>query len=127
MIKFLADENVPPEIAELVRQFGYDVRMVKDTRPGAKDNEVFELANNDNRMVITYDLDFGKIFYFSALSRVGVLIIRIYPQTVERTVMVLKTFFEKNIFKDSSLKEALIIVGETKYRIRRRKALNNHS
>lgn len=77
MTRFLADENVPPEVIDLVRQSGKDVTWIKEICPGADDDTVLELAHSEGRVLITFDKDFGEMAFLRGKTSVaGVLLLR---------------------------------------------------
>jgi predicted nuclease of predicted toxin-antitoxin system len=77
MTRFLADENVPPEVIEMIRQCGMDVTWVKEISPGADDDSVLGLAHSEGRVLITFDKDFGEMaFRLGKTSVPGVLLLR---------------------------------------------------
>lgn len=120
MVKFLADENIGGEIIGIFRDCGYDVISARDIKRGADDSELFQLANKENRILLTFDLDFGKIYFFHEHTAIGVLIIRIHPQTIENIAPTLKEFLSRKIIEQHSLNNALVILEENKYRVRRK-------
>jgi len=73
-----ADENIPRTAITTLRERGYDVASVYELRPGMSDEEVIELAVREQRVIMTFDKDFGR----TALSRPGipgVILLRIPP------------------------------------------------
>jgi predicted nuclease of predicted toxin-antitoxin system len=77
-MRIIANENViPTAIAEL-RKRGYDVVAVREVMPAAADDEILAQAQNDNRLVLTHDKDFGELaFRFGLPASSGVLLIRL--------------------------------------------------
>lgn len=57
---FLADENLDFPIISALRNAGYDVLSVLELSPSIDDNEVLKIANNENRILLTSDKDFGE-------------------------------------------------------------------
>ena len=56
---FLVDENLPVDVAEILRGSGHDVLHVAETdRRGASDREIWQLATREARIIMTRDLDF---------------------------------------------------------------------
>ena len=45
----------------ILRQAGHDVLYVKEERPGAPDLDVLAWAGRENRLLITFDNDFGEL------------------------------------------------------------------
>ena len=58
---FLANENFPGEAVEALRREGHDVAWVRIDAPGISDEEVLKRAQIDNRVVLTFDKDFGEL------------------------------------------------------------------
>ena len=61
MKRILADECVHLPIVEALQAAGYDVLLVRDICPGCKDDEVLRLANEQGRILLTRDKDFGEL------------------------------------------------------------------
>ncbi len=77
MSKFLADENVPIEVVEAARQGGLDVEWIKELSPGVDDDVVIATARFDDRVLITFDKDFGEMaFRQGKTSTAGVILLR---------------------------------------------------
>ena len=58
-MKLLLDENVPNRIKEGLTVLGFkDIVHINDIAKGIPDNEVFELAKKEERIIITGDDDF---------------------------------------------------------------------
>jgi hypothetical protein len=77
MAKFLANENVPPEVIEAVRQSGLEITWIKDISPGMDDDSVLELAYSEGRVLVTFDKDFGEMAFHRGKTSVhGVLLLR---------------------------------------------------
>ncbi len=77
MTKFLADENVPLEAIQAVRRIGLDITWIKDICPGADDDSVLGLAYAEDRVLITFDKDFGEMAFLRGKTLVlGVILLR---------------------------------------------------
>lgn len=60
-MRFLADENFPgPAIAALAHD-GHDIVSVAEISAGMLDADIFAWAVREQRIVLTYDKDFGEI------------------------------------------------------------------
>jgi Domain of unknown function (DUF5615) len=60
-MRFLADENFPGAAVDALIRAGHDVIWIHTTAPGMPDVEVFRRAARENRIVLTFDKDFGEI------------------------------------------------------------------
>lgn len=69
MSKFLANENISRASVELLRENGLDVSWVSDSIPSVNDEAVLDAARKENRIVITYDSDYGEMIYGRKLAR----------------------------------------------------------
>lgn len=74
---FLCDENVPePVVAALAAQ-GLDVRWMAMLAPGTPDPAVLAMAEQDGRVLVTLDKDFGELTTKRASSRSGIILLRL--------------------------------------------------
>lgn len=77
MAKYLADENVPAETVEAIRKAGYDVKWVKELSPGADDLSVLGMSSAEDRVLLTFDKDFGEMaFRQGKRTTCGVILMR---------------------------------------------------
>lgn len=63
MTRYLANENVPVEVTEFLRHAGFDVESVLETMPGASDEVVLKRSVVENRILLTFDRDFGELVF----------------------------------------------------------------
>ena len=93
--RFLADENFPVDLAEWLREAGHDVIHAAASYPGASDRVLFDIAQMDNRIVLTFDRDFGDlIFRQKLLTSSGVVLFRVRRQPAVLLRTVVKSFFQ---------------------------------
>lgn len=60
-MKILLDENVAVKLKEQLREVGYeDIVHINDIKKGLPDEEVYNLAKKENRLIISGDDDFKK-------------------------------------------------------------------
>ena len=59
--KLLADENIAAPMVNALGNAGWDIVYVTDRFPGALDHEVLKLAQDENRILLTEDKDFGDL------------------------------------------------------------------
>lgn len=77
-LRLLANENFPGPLIRELRRRGHDVASVKEAMRGATDREVLEQAREDNRLVVTFDKDFGELAYRARLPvGSGVILFRL--------------------------------------------------
>lgn len=77
-MRLLADENVPGPVVAALRGRSHDVFWAKESLPGADDAVILEIAQREQRVVVTSDTDFGELAFRSGLpASCGVVLIRL--------------------------------------------------
>jgi hypothetical protein len=77
-MRFLADENFPHAAIAALEASGHDIVWVRLAAPGAADADVLALAVRENRILLTFDKDFGELAARSALPPgCGVVLFRV--------------------------------------------------
>ena len=80
-MKLLADENIPLASVRSLRELGHDVVSISELSPGISDEEVLRLAHAEDRVIITFDRDFGELVFRRRLpAPAGILYLRFFPQ-----------------------------------------------
>jgi predicted nuclease of predicted toxin-antitoxin system len=80
--KFLADENVPLATVAKLRQAGHNVHWIAEEAAGLDDQAVWQLAAEQQAVLITFDRDFGRLMIQAATPRPkGVIYCRFIPVT----------------------------------------------
>src|SRR5262245_50813045 len=84
-MRFLANENFPGAAVGALQAAGHDVIWVRIAAPGATDADVLALAAREQRVLLTFDKDFGELARRSALPAAsGVVLFRIrMPREVD--------------------------------------------
>ena len=60
-MKLLADENIPSSVVRELADGGYDIVWIRTEAPGISDLDVMRFACKENRIILTYDKDFGEL------------------------------------------------------------------
>jgi predicted nuclease of predicted toxin-antitoxin system len=77
-MRFLANENFPGAAVAALRAAGNDVVWIGTEAPGSLDRDVLMWAARDERILITFDKDFGELAKASGLpARCGVILLRL--------------------------------------------------
>src|ERR1044071_4563221 len=63
VIALLADENFSIASVARLRASGFDVGAVAEVARGAADVDILRMAREQNRVLITFDRDFGELIY----------------------------------------------------------------
>jgi predicted nuclease of predicted toxin-antitoxin system len=93
-VRFLLDENVPFDLLSALRERGHNAAHVAEVASGEDDQSVLERAREQNRILVTFDRDFGRLIYYERGSAPpGVVYMRSRPSgaadTIARFVAVL--------------------------------------
>ncbi len=116
-MRFLADMGVSMRIVEWLRSKGHDILHLREEGlQRLSDDDIFKKATSEQRIILTFDLDFGEIIALSGGNMVSVILFRLHntrtPHVLRRLESVLKESCE-------SLKRgSIIIVEETRHRVR---------
>lgn len=113
-MRFLVDECTGPAVAHWLRKQGYDVFSVYEQSRGIEDEEIVEKANNENRILITNDKDFGEKIYRDKKLHKGLILLRLEDERVIRKIAVIQQLLEN--YSDN-LPNNFIVVTEKTVRI----------
>ncbi len=86
---------------------------------GLPDEEVIGQAIREQRIVVTFDLDFGRLYYFHYRGRVGILVLRLNRLTFSGQEERLKEFLGRVDLEGQGLERSLIVLEAHRYRILR--------
>ena len=117
-IKFLLDANLSPETAEFLRSLGYAAISLIEEQKGELDDEIIaDMAEAAGRIILTFDLDFGEIYFFAREERFSVVIFRLKDQRVESINTILGKFLITHSHMLTQIRNNLVIVSEHHIRI----------
>ena len=89
--RFKVDENVPREAQALLLSAGHDAQTVHDERlVGNPDATILQVCLDEDRILITLDLDFSDIRQYPPSTHRVIRILRPESQSIENTVSVLR-------------------------------------
>jgi hypothetical protein len=81
-MRFLADENFPRPALLALRKAGWDVLAIAEECPGVPDEDVAALCEDQRRILLTFDKDFGELVFHRGLpAGSGVVLFRIPPDS----------------------------------------------
>ena len=83
-MKFFADEGVDLQIVARLRDEGHDVWYAAEDIAGTDDEEILSLANQEERILITRDKDFGELAYRDKKVHAGIVLNRLFELSSER-------------------------------------------
>ncbi len=117
-MKIFANENLFEPIIDYLRSLGNDVLSIRDCGlSGISDDEVYEKACMENRVIVTMDKDFTRIFRFPPEKCGGIVVAKLYKKPVNETLAIFKKYYQS--IKDEDIKKNLVIITPEGVRIRR--------
>src|SRR4051812_26907325 len=77
-MRLCADENIGRETVLRLRAAGHDVLRIREAAPGLADVDVLKRASLEQRLLLTFDKDFGELAYrLGAEAPAGIVLYRI--------------------------------------------------
>jgi len=77
-MRILANENFPFDAVKALRAEGHDVAWIREDARGSNDEKILTRAQQEGRVLITFDKDFGELAFRSKLQATsGVILFRI--------------------------------------------------
>jgi predicted nuclease of predicted toxin-antitoxin system len=118
MRRVLIDQDVYRPTIELLRTAGHDVVCAADIGLSrAPDSEILDTATRLGRILITRDLDFGRLLQDPLLRSAPVVILRCSPATLSSVHRELLRVLD--VHAPGELAGAIIVVEPDRHRIRR--------
>lgn len=116
-LEFLANMNISPLTVEKLRQHGWNIARIPEIMDGnSKDKEVLAYARDNNKILITQDLDFSMLLAVGGYSKPSVINLRLekaHPEYVTARIMEVVPALAKE------LEEGVVVsVDETSARYR---------
>ena len=117
-MRFLADMGVSLRVVEWLRSSGHDVIHLRDEGLQTLPNgEIFQKALREERIVLTFDLDFGEIVAASGRRSVSVIVFRLRNTRADFVIQRLKAVLGQST-KDMA-QGAVVVVEDGRHRVRR--------
>src|SRR5437879_870286 len=92
--RFLANENFPAGMVRILRTLGDDVVHAAETLVGAQDPIILQTALEQDRILLTFDHDFGELVYRQRKPAApGIVLFRFRQQAPEILLTELQSFF----------------------------------
>ena len=119
MRKLKLDENFPPSCVSIFRLKDIDASSVfEQNMNGSTDDTLFEVCIAEERILITFDLDFANIIRYPSAPTSGIIIVRTKKKI---NLPQIESICEKlaNFILHHEIEGNLCIVEDTKIRIRK--------
>lgn len=121
-MRLLLDENLSLLTVEFLRDMlGHEVHRISSKTEGKRleDEEVSDLAQEEGRFILTFDLDFGEHFFSCRFRPPAVIVLRLRDQRPESVNVMLGRFFTR-YSQAEEFRGKLFVVGEGRTRVRRK-------
>jgi predicted nuclease of predicted toxin-antitoxin system len=116
-VKFKLDENLPVELAQLLREKGHDAHGILDeSLKGESDSRIASVCREERRALVTLDVGFGDIRTYPPADYPGLMVLRLKRQD---KASVLAAFGRAlGVLEREKLAGTLWIVEEDRVRMR---------
>lgn len=116
-MKFLADMGISPSLVQKLRQQGHEaVHLYEQGLMRLPDAEILRKAQEEGRVLLTHDLDFGELLAFSRQRLPSVIIFRLSDMRPENIWLHLDAILRQH---SQALEQgALLSVRDRKVRVR---------
>ena len=116
-MRFLLNMNIPRRLSRHLEKMGHSSRHVGDMgKTEALDREIIAEAQRSKEVIITHDLDYGRLLAFSRESTPSVIIFRLrntHPEVLTKRISDVWPKIEKSISEG-----AIITIEDAAVRIR---------
>lgn len=117
-MRFLADMGVSTRVVEWLRASGHDAIHLRDQGLQRLPNgEIFRKAVREERIVLTFDLDFGEIVAGSGGGSVSVILFRLRNTRADFVIRRLKIVLKQST--EELAQGAIVLVEDGRHRVRR--------
>ena len=120
MPKFVIDEDMPRSTGRILKEYGYEVKDIRDYGlRGAKDEEIFKFAQQEESIIVTGDTDFGNILQFPLDTHFGIVVVH-FPNELPNREIDRQLIEAIKKLSEKDFKGNLIVIEPMKIRIRRK-------
>ncbi len=117
-MRFLADVGVSLTTVKALRQEGHDaVHLREQGLQRLPDEEILGKARQENRIILTFDLDFADLLALGMAQSPSVMIFRLSNETPASVIPRMLSVIQE---RRKELEEgAIIMIEDSRYRLRR--------
>ena len=116
-LEFLANMNISPMTVKQLQESGWDIIRIPEVMDArSRDIEVLRYAEQNNKVLITHDLDFSMLLAVGGYQKPSVINLRIEnakPDSVAQRIIDIVSTMEKELSEG-----AIVSVDETSIRYR---------
>jgi predicted nuclease of predicted toxin-antitoxin system len=116
-MKFLADMGVSMTVIQALREQDYDAIHLREQRlQRLPDPTILIKAKQENRIILTFDLDFSELLAINRENLPSVVIFRL-QKTIPRFVAD-RLLESLPLYKENLTQGAILIIEDSRYRLR---------
>lgn len=93
----MADDNIPRSVVEKLKSISIDITRASDYRMGLSDEEIVIIARTENRIIITFDSDFGEILIKRGISFPRLIYLDFEPRSSQYIFEEILTLLEADV------------------------------
>jgi predicted nuclease of predicted toxin-antitoxin system len=117
-MRFLLNMNVPRELGTRLTTEGHEFRHVGDIGMArANDIAIVQKARRNGEVIVTHDLEYGRILYFDAEARCSVVIFRVRNTLTENLFSRLMSSWME--IEKPLAEGAIVVLEDAALRVRR--------
>ena len=116
-MKFKIDENLPEELADLLRREGWDASTVDEQQlSGTLDPRLSEICRREDRILVSFDRGFSNIKRYQLHGSPGIIVFRLKRQDTPYLLGVANRLVIA--LREREPRDQLWIVRDTRIRVR---------
>ncbi len=116
-MRFLADENISNKIVNALKSKGIDIVSIQELASSLSDETVLATASMQNRILITFDADFGELVFKRKLKTKGIILLKFVPKSSQHTLETIATV----LATQAKIEGHFLIIKEKRIRVLRLK------
>lgn len=117
-MKFLCDMGVSITVSKWLKSNSFDaIHLLDENFQRLSDDLIFEKAKQEDRIILTFDLDFGEILSRLKAEHSSVIIFRLENQTPINVIKHMEVILTN--YSTQLMEGVVLLITEKKYRIRR--------
>ena len=113
-IRFLADVNVEKSIVDYLSKQGYDIKWIPDYDCEMFDEDLLQMANEEQRILITNDKGFGDLIFLQKKLSAGTILFRVKGHGSQEKIRLMRKLLMG--YRDKLLNH-YVIVSKGKIRV----------
>jgi predicted nuclease of predicted toxin-antitoxin system len=90
-----------------------DIKSVREIMPGLSDRKVIKLANREDRIIITFDKDFGRLIFKEKMNIRGLILLRFNAVSPDQ----IADRIEHIIRSEIPVNNNIVVVSEERIRV----------